>query len=121
VTRWPGWDQTPSFPDIAGSADSADTDCTLDGSSYGTSCATWLADIGQAVGQLAKPMIFTFAHEFNVSGQYPFSRTNQCDECLITDRRVIERAVRLFRRRLGAISVPAPGRAGSGRVRRGDG
>ena len=69
----PGWDQTPSFTDIASSADSADTDCTLDGNSYGTSCATWLAGIGQAVGQLAKPVIFTFAHEFNVSGQYPWS------------------------------------------------
>lgn len=30
-------------------ADSTDTDCTLNGTSYATSCATWLADIGQAV------------------------------------------------------------------------
>ena len=47
-----GWDQTPSFTAIVGSADSADTHCNLDGSSYDTSCAAWLAGIGQAVGQL---------------------------------------------------------------------
>jgi hypothetical protein len=69
----PDWNQTPSFTDIAGSADSADTDCTLNGTSYDTSCATWLAGIGQAVGQLAKPVIFTYGHEFNVSGQYPWA------------------------------------------------
>lgn len=69
----PDWDQTPSFKAIAGNADSAETDCTLDGSSYDTSCATWLADIGRAVGQLARPVIFTWGHEFNVSGQYPWS------------------------------------------------
>jgi hypothetical protein len=69
----PGWDQTPSFQDIADSADSTDTDCTLNGTSYDTSCATWLAGIGQAVGQLAKPVIFTYGHEFNVSGQYPWA------------------------------------------------
>ena len=73
----PAWKQTPSFAAIAASADSADTDCTLDGSSYDTSCATWLADIGRAVAKLARPVIFTFAHEFNVGGgqygQYPWS------------------------------------------------
>ena len=75
----PDWNQTPSFTDIADiadiadSADSADTDCTLNGTSYGTSCATWLAGIGQAVGQLAKPVIFTYGHEFNVLGQYPWA------------------------------------------------
>lgn len=69
----PGWNQTPSFQDITAGADSADTDCTLDGSSYGTSCATWLADIGRAVGQLARPVIFTWGHEFNVAGQYPWA------------------------------------------------
>jgi hypothetical protein len=31
--------------------------------------ATWLTDIGRAVGQLARPVIFTYGHEFNVSGQ----------------------------------------------------
>jgi hypothetical protein len=74
------WDQTPSFTDIAANADSADTDCTLNGTTYATSCATWLADIGRAVGQLAKPVIFTYGHEFNVSGQYPWSQgdTGSC-------------------------------------------
>ena len=66
----PDWNQTPSFTDIASSADS---DCTLNGSNYGTSCATWLAGIGRAVGQLARPVIFTWGHEFNVAGQYPWA------------------------------------------------
>jgi beta-mannanase len=69
----PDWNQTPSFAAIASNADSTDTDCTLNGSSYDTSCATWLADIGHAVAQLAKPVILTYGHEFNVSGQYPWS------------------------------------------------
>lgn len=69
----PGWNQTPSFQAIAENDDSADTDCTLDGTSYDTSCATWLASIGQAVAQLGKPVIFTFAHEFNIPLQYPWS------------------------------------------------
>jgi hypothetical protein len=69
----PRWDQIPSFQDIANGADSADTDCTLDGTSYATSCATWLAHIGQAVRQLAKPVIFTYGHEFNAAGQYPWA------------------------------------------------
>jgi len=69
----PNWNQTPSFEAIASNADSTDTNCTLDGSSYDTSCATWLADIGRAVGQLARPVIFTYGHEFNVSGQYPWA------------------------------------------------
>ena len=67
----PGWDETPLFQDIAGNADGADTDCTLDGSSYDASCATWLASIGRAVRQLGKPVVFTFAHEFNAAGRYP--------------------------------------------------
>ncbi len=46
----PTWDQTPSFQDIASNAD---TDCTLDGSSYGTSCAAWLAGIGRPSGSSA--------------------------------------------------------------------
>jgi hypothetical protein len=69
----PDWNHTPSFADIASNADSADTGCTLNGSSYATSCATWLAGIGQAVKQLAKPVIFTYGHEPNVAGQYPWS------------------------------------------------
>jgi hypothetical protein len=75
----PNWDQTPSFTDIAANADAADTDCTLNGTSYDNSCAAWLAGIGQAVGQLAKPVIFTYGHEFNVSGQYPFIWTKRGD------------------------------------------
>ena len=76
----PNWDQTPSFPGIASNADSADTDCTVNGSSYGTSCATWLVGIGRAVGQLGKPVMFTFAHEPNAAGQYPWSQgdTGSC-------------------------------------------
>jgi hypothetical protein len=76
----PGWNQTPSFPAIASNADSADTDCTLNGTSYATSCATWLAGIGQAVKQLAKPVIFTYGHEFNAAGQYPWAQgdTGSC-------------------------------------------
>ena len=69
----PDWNQTPSFEAIAANADSTDIDCTLNGTSYATSCATWLADISRAVGQLAKPVIFTYGHEFNVSGQYPWA------------------------------------------------
>ena len=65
-----------------GAAETTRTDCTLDGSSYDTSCATWLADIGRAVGQLARPVIFTWGHEFNVSGQYPFLRTSRADRRL---------------------------------------
>ena len=76
----PGWNQTPSFPAIVGNADSTDTDCTLNGTSYATSCATWLAGIGQAVKQLGKPVIFTFAHEPNAAGQYPWAQgdTGSC-------------------------------------------
>jgi beta-mannanase len=34
---------------------------------------SYLKKIGQAVHKFAHPVIFTFAHEFNVSGQYPWS------------------------------------------------
>jgi len=34
---------------------------------------SYLKTIGQAVHQFAHPVIFTFAHEFNVSGQYPWA------------------------------------------------
>jgi hypothetical protein len=69
----PQWNQTPSLTSIAAGADSADTDCTLNGSTYGTSCATWLASIGQAIAQLAKPVILGWDHEENVDGQYPWA------------------------------------------------
>lgn len=63
----PSWNQTPSMVDI-GNNDA--TDCGPSGTS---SCAGWLASIGQDVKAFAHPVIFTFAHEFNVSGQYPWS------------------------------------------------
>jgi beta-mannanase len=46
------------------------TDCGSDGTS---SCEAWLDSIGQDVQAFGHPIIFTFAHEFNVSGQYPWS------------------------------------------------
>jgi len=63
----PSWNQTPSMADI-GHNDASDC-----GSSGTSSCAAWLAAIGQDVKASAHPVIFTFAHEFNVSGQYPWS------------------------------------------------
>jgi Fibronectin type III domain/Glycosyl hydrolase family 26 len=63
----PNWDETPSMVDIG---NNRATDCGPDGTS---SCEAWLDSIGRAVRALGKPMIFTFAHEFNVSGQYPWS------------------------------------------------
>jgi hypothetical protein len=51
-----GSNQTPLFSDIvSGTYDS------------------WLTGIGDDVKSLGKPVIFTFAHEFNVSGQYPWA------------------------------------------------
>jgi hypothetical protein len=63
----PSWNETPSMVDIGNNASS---DCGADGTS---SCEAWLDAIGQDVKNLAHPVIFTFAHEFNVSGQYPWS------------------------------------------------
>jgi hypothetical protein len=76
----PSWDETPSFQNITANGDSADDDCSLNESTYDTSCATWLADIGSDIASLGKPVILTFAHEFNVSGQYPWSEgdTGSC-------------------------------------------
>ena len=34
---------------------------------------SWLTGLGNNVKSLNKPVIFTFAHEFNVSGQYPWA------------------------------------------------
>jgi len=34
---------------------------------------SWLNSIGSSVKSLGKPVIFTFAHEFNIGGQYPWS------------------------------------------------
>jgi hypothetical protein len=63
----PSWDETPSMVDIGSNSAS---DCGSDGTS---SCEAWLDSIGQDVQAFGHPIIFTFAHEFNVSGQYPWS------------------------------------------------
>jgi mannan endo-1,4-beta-mannosidase len=63
----PSWNKTPSMVDIGGNDA---RDC---GSSGASSCAAWLASIGRDVKAFGHPVIFTFAHEFNVSGQYPWS------------------------------------------------
>lgn len=63
----PSWNKTPSMEDI-GHNDSRDC-----GSRGTSSCRPWLASIGRDVRAFAHPVIFTFAHEFNVSGQYPWS------------------------------------------------
>jgi Glycosyl hydrolase family 26 len=76
----PSWNATPSFSAIASNGDASDTNCSLDGSTYATSCATWLADVGKAIASYGHPVVLTFAHEFNVSGQYPWSQgdTGSC-------------------------------------------
>jgi beta-mannanase len=76
----PSWNQTPSFSSIMSNGDASDTNCSLDGQTYSTPCNTWLADIGLHIQQLGKPVILTFAHEPNVSGQYPWSQddTGSC-------------------------------------------
>jgi hypothetical protein len=51
------WDVTPLFSDITGG--------TWD---------TWLEEIGTFIAGTGKPCILTFAHEMNVSGQYPWSQ-----------------------------------------------
>jgi hypothetical protein len=63
----PSWNKTPSMVAI-GRGDAHD--CGARGTS---SCAGWLASIGRDVKRFGHPVIFTFAHEFNVSGQYPWS------------------------------------------------
>ena len=52
----PSWDVTPLFSDITGG--------TWD---------SWLEAIGTFIASTGKPCILTFAHEMNVSGQYPWS------------------------------------------------
>lgn len=39
----------------------------------GGSYDTWLTDLGASIAAGGKPVIVTFAHEMNVSGQYPWS------------------------------------------------
>lgn len=76
----PSWNAIPSFSAIASNGDASDTNCSLDESTYATSCATWLADVGQAIASYGHPVVLTFAHEFNVSGQYPWAQgdTGSC-------------------------------------------
>lgn len=53
----PSWNETPAFADIInGKYDS------------------WLRSVGTLIAQGARPVILTFAHEFNVSGQYPWAQ-----------------------------------------------
>jgi hypothetical protein len=63
----PSWNKTPTMTSI-GSNTSAD--CGANGTS---SCLPWLKAIGKDVASFGHPVIFTFAHEFNVSGQYPWA------------------------------------------------
>jgi len=77
----PSWNAVPSFSAIAGNGDASDTNCAPDGSTYTTSCATWLADLGQAIASYGHPVVLTFAHEFNVGGQYPWAvGYNYCEQ-----------------------------------------
>ncbi len=66
----PNFDQIPQFSNIAANGDSADSYC---GANNNTNCATWLSDLGTSAAATGVPVIFTFAHEFNVSGQYPWA------------------------------------------------
>lgn len=63
----PSWNKTPSMVAIG---KNQAKDCGPHGTA---SCAAWLAAIGQDVKRFGHRVIFTFAHEFNVSGQYPWS------------------------------------------------
>jgi hypothetical protein len=63
----PSWNETPSMVSIGNNKSS---DCGPQGTS---SCLPWLDSIGKDVASFGHPVIFTFAHEFNVSGQYPWS------------------------------------------------
>jgi mannan endo-1,4-beta-mannosidase len=63
----PSWNKTPSMTSIG---DNTSADCGPNGTS---SCLPWLKAIGQDVASFGHPVIFTFAHEFNVSGQYPWA------------------------------------------------
>jgi hypothetical protein len=66
----PNFNQVPSMVDIG---NNTSADCGPDGTS---SCLSWLDSIGQAVKSFGHPVILTFAHEFNVAGQYPWAETD---------------------------------------------
>src|SRR5262249_42610696 len=73
IEPWEGgasFNQTPQFTNIAANGDSADSYC---GASNTTNCATWLSSLGTSAAATGGPVIFTFAHEFNLSGQYPWA------------------------------------------------
>jgi hypothetical protein len=63
----PSWNKTPSMVNIGNNKSS---DCGSNGTS---SCLPWLDAIGADVKAFGHPVIFTFAHEFNVPGQYPWA------------------------------------------------
>jgi hypothetical protein len=63
----PSWNKTPSMVAIG---HNRSADCGSRGTS---SCLPWLDSLGRDVRAFGHPVIFTFAHEFNVSGQYPWS------------------------------------------------
>jgi hypothetical protein len=63
----PDWNQTPSMVAIG---HNRAQDCGPDGTS---SCLPWLDSIGADIRAFGHPVILTFAHEFNVSGQYPWA------------------------------------------------
>lgn len=57
------------------------SDCSADFSSIasgGGAQVLYEKSLGSAVKAAGKPVIFTFAHEFNVSGQYPWALGNGC-------------------------------------------
>ncbi|HEX6468292.1 MAG TPA: hypothetical protein VF069_04295 [Streptosporangiaceae bacterium] len=66
----PSFDKTPQFSNIAADGDSADSYC---GANNNTNCATWLSSLGTSAAATGGPVIFTFAHEFNIPDQYPWA------------------------------------------------
>lgn len=63
----PDWNKTPSMVAIGRNRAQ---DCGPGGTS---SCVSWLDSIGRDIRAFGHPVILTFAHEFNVSGKYPWS------------------------------------------------
>jgi beta-mannanase len=57
------------------SADPSEPSMTTIGAN-GSSVQSYLKGLGSAVASAGKPVIFTFAHEFNYDGQYPWSQGN---------------------------------------------
>lgn len=83
----PNWSgPAPQFSNISANGDASDSDCINSSGSYTESCKTWLTNIGSAIAAGGKPVILTFAHEFNVSGQYPWAQgdTGSCGSSACT-------------------------------------